>query len=263
MLGSSDQGISRTRRLPCHPFAIAPNSCQMARPMSMAVSFLLATAVVQANQCSSGGECLSDEEPRNLLSLLQTKLQMNLLEDGPSMMKDPSAMLTELEGMVHSGETPAFDLITTIKGLIEDDIMPGLQTTRDAAAEATRDALREIQSCNNESKTREANISATNQVRVVEARSLHAACREAQKILHYHNLTDSDAYCVKLGEFLHGATPREIPEGYTRDQSVKYVQESSLQNMCGRTKVCELDDGCTAAEAELADKKAECSANQR
>ena len=82
-------------------------------------------------------------------------------------------------------------------------------------------------------------------------------------MLHDHNLTDSDSYCVKLGEFLHGATPLEMPERYTRDEAVKYVQEASLQNMCGRTKVCELDDGCTAAEAELEDKKAECSANQR
>jgi len=229
----------------------------------MAVMFMLATAVVQANQCSSGGECPRDDEPQNLVSLLQTKLRMNVLEDGPSMMKNPSAMLTELEGMVRSGETPAFDLITTIKNLIEDDIMPGLETTRDAAAEATRDALSEIQSCNNKSKTEEANIEATYQASVDNARSLHAACREAQKMLHDHNLTDSDSYCVKLGEFLHGATPLEIPEGHSRDQSVQYVQEASLQNMCGRTKVCELDDGCTAAEAELEDKKAECSANQR
>merc|ERR1712106_337201 len=113
----------------------------------MAVMFMLATAVVQANQCSSGGECPSDDEPQNLVSLLQTKLRMNVLEDGPSTMKNPSAMLTELEGMVRSGETPAFDLVTTIKSLIEDDIMPGLQSTRDAAAQTTADALSAIQAC--------------------------------------------------------------------------------------------------------------------
>jgi len=231
--------------------------------MCMAVIFMLATAVVQANQCSSGGECPSDHEPQNLVSLLQTKLRMNVLEDGPSMMKDPIAMLTELEAMVRSGETPAFDLITTIKSIIEDDIMSGLETTRDAANEITRGALTEIQSCNNKSKTQEADIEATHQMYVDDARSLHAACREAQKIMHDHNLTDSDSYCVKLGEFLHGATPLELPEGYTRDQAVQYVQGASTQNMCLSTKVCELDDGCTAAEAELEDKKAECSANQR
>merc|ERR1719329_603774 len=141
--------------------------------------------------------------------------------------------------------------------------MPGLQTTRDAAAAATRHALTEIQSCNNKSKTEEANIEATYEASVNNARSLHAACREAQIALHDHNLTDPDAYCVKLGEFLHGATPLEVPEGHDRDQTVKYVQEASLENMCDSTKVCELDDGCTAAEAELDDKKAECSANQR
>jgi len=256
--------LKHPTRLPSRPFAITPNSCRMARASCTAVMFVLAAAVVQANHCSSGGECPSDDEPQNLASLLQTKLRMNVLEDGPSMMmKDPSAMLAVLEGMVRSGETPAFDLITTIKNLIEDDIMPGLENTRDAADVATRDALREIQSCNNKSKTEEANIEATYEKAVDDTRSLHAACREAQKMLHDHNLTDSDAYCVKLGEFLHGATPLAVPEGSTRDQSVKYVQEATLENMCDSTKVCELDDGCTAAEAELEDKKAECSAAQR
>jgi len=198
-----------------------------------------------------------------------------MLEDGPSMMKNPSAMLTELEGMVRSGEAPAFDLITTIKSLIEDEIMPGLQITRDAAAEATTNALREIQSCNNESKTEEGKIEMSRQVSVDNARSQHVACREAEQVLHDHNLTggsvvllaqldrDSDSYCVKLGEFLHGATPLEIPAGDTRARAVKYVKDASHENMCSCTTVTELDNGCTESEAELEDKKAECSAYQR
>ena len=205
----------------------------------MAVSFMLATAVVQANH------------------------QMNMLKDGPSMMKNPSAMLTELEGMVRSGEAPTFDLINTIKSLIEDEIMPGLQITRDAAAEATADALREIQSCNNESKTEEGKIEMSRQVSVDTARSLHAACREAQQIVHEHNLTDAASYCVKLGELLVGATPLEITAGDTRAEMVKYVKDASFVDMCALAKVTEADNGCTASEAELEDKKAECSANQR
>merc|ERR1719356_2075603 len=120
-----------------------------------------------------------------------------MLGDGASIMKNPSAMLTELEGMVRSGETPAFNLITTIKNLIEDDIMPGLQTTRDEDALATENALSTIKKCNNESKAEEARIESSTQVSVETARSLHAACREAEKILYDHNLTDPEAYCVK------------------------------------------------------------------
>jgi len=45
----------------------------MPRAMRMAIAFMLATAVVQANQCSGGGECPGDEEPRNVVSLLQTE----------------------------------------------------------------------------------------------------------------------------------------------------------------------------------------------
>jgi len=235
----------------------------MARAMCMAVTFLLASAMGQAIGCSSGSECPSNAKHTNILSLLQTKLRMNVLEDGPSMMKNPSAMLTELEGMVRSGETPAFDLITTIKTLILDEIFPNLKTTRDAAAEATTDALREIQSCNKRSKTEEANIAKNRQRSVENARSLHLAAREAEKALYDHNLTHSASYCVRLDKFLNGAGPLEIVAGSIRDSSVRYVKWASSTNMCSHTKVTELDNGCTASEAELADKKIECSSAQR
>jgi len=79
----------------------------MTCPTFMVVAFMLAIVVVQSNQCSSGCECPSDDKPDNLVSLLQTKLQTNVLEDGPLIMKDASATLAELEGMAHSGETLA------------------------------------------------------------------------------------------------------------------------------------------------------------
>jgi len=234
----------------------------MARAMCIAVTFLLAHAAARANGCSGGSECPSDAQPKNILSLLQTKLHMNVLVDVPSMMKNPSAMLTELDGMVRSGETPAFDLVTTIKTLILDEIMPSLKTTRDLADSATKDALRAIQMCNNDSQKRQDEIANNEQIAVENARSLHAACRDAQKNLHYHNLTDSESYCVRLGKFLHGAAPLEIAAGSSRSSSVQYVKWASTTNMCSHTEVTELDNGCTASEAELADKKAECSEAQ-
>jgi len=53
----------------------------MVRDMCMAVTFVLAAVVVHANPCSSGSECPSDNEPQNLMLLLQTKLGMNVLGD--------------------------------------------------------------------------------------------------------------------------------------------------------------------------------------
>ena len=41
--------------------------------------------------------------PENVVLLLQTRLRMDMPEEGQLMMKDPSAMLAELEGMVRSG----------------------------------------------------------------------------------------------------------------------------------------------------------------
>jgi len=223
---------------------------------------MLSTADVQANQCSSGVECPSDGESKNLVSLLQTKLRMNVLEDGPSMMKNPSAMLTELEGMVRSGDTPAFNVIATIKNLIQNDIMPALQTTREEAANATTANLNAIIACNTASLTQAGNIAGGRQVDVETARSTHRDCREAEKVLHDHNLTNADSFCVKLGKFLHGANPLEIQDGSSRGDAVIYVKQASTKNMCDSTQVTELDLGCTVKENELGAKKVECAANQ-
>jgi len=229
----------------------------------MAVVFMFAVAMVQANPCSSGAECPSSSKHRNVVSLLQTQLRMNELEDGPLMMKNPSAMLTELEGMVRSGETPTFDLISSIKDIIENQVMPGLQDTQDAAAQDTVDALSTIESCHNQSRLKAEEIHDQEEMAVNNTRSDHAACREAEMALHQHNLTsDSDSYCIRLGNFLHAATSLEMPAGSTRDESVQYVKQAADQNICGGSKVTELDNGCTAQESALADKKAECTVKQ-
>jgi len=52
------------------------NFAEMARAMRVVVALVLAAAVVsQANDCSIGGECPSDDKPHSVVTLLQTKLQ--------------------------------------------------------------------------------------------------------------------------------------------------------------------------------------------
>jgi len=243
----------------------------------MAFAFLLTTAVSKATQCSSGDEYPSDNTPSNVKSLLQTKLQINVLGDGSSMMKSPNAMLTELEGMIHSGEKPAFALISMIKNLIQDDISPVLQATRDAAAEDTTDALRAIQLCNSQSKTKEGKIERSEQVLVDEARSNHTACREAEMVLYFHihpgSLSfaqgisasdDHDSCCPQLEEFLEQtkSVSLDIPDGSTREQAVEYVKDASNSNLCAVSKVTELENCCKSDEKALADKKVECDMKQ-
>jgi len=189
----------------------------------------------------------------------------NELEDGPLMMKNPSAMLTELEGMVRSGEAPTFDLVSTIKDIIDNQVMPGLQETQDAAAQDTVDALSAIQLCHNQSRVNKGKISAGEEMGVNNTRSEHAGCREAEMALHHHNLTGSaysDSYCVRLGDFLNAATALAIPAGSIRDESVQYVKDAAGKNMCGGSKVTELDNGCNAQESALADKKASAQSNR-
>jgi len=178
------------------------------------------------------------------------------------MKKDPSAMLTQLEEIVRSGETPAYDLVATIKSTILDEIAPALQTTRDTAAQTTTNRLNQAKLCNTQSKTRAEEIEATTQVSVNNARSLHATCRDLQKTMYHHNLTNTDSHCVNLGKFLHAATEKHFPPGSNRDDMVAYVKDASSTNICSNSEVTELADSCTAKEAELTSKHASCSIKQ-
>jgi len=49
--------------------------------MVVAAVFMVTFAIVKANQCSSGGECPGGNEPNNVVSMLQAKLQTSSLKD--------------------------------------------------------------------------------------------------------------------------------------------------------------------------------------
>ena len=73
-------------------------------------------------------------------------------EEGQSVMKDSSSMLAELKGMVRFGETPTFDLVSSIEDIFENQIMPGLWDTQYTAAQDTGDVLSVIDSCHSQSR---------------------------------------------------------------------------------------------------------------
>jgi len=290
--------------------------------MYMAVVFLMVSAVVQANQCSGGNECPSDINPSNIASVLETKLQMGVLNDGgednhcssggecPSddspkhvvsmfqtklrmhmlegsssealhgvkspgkkeprqldmlMIKDASAMLSELEGMIDAGDAPAFDIVTEIESLVKSELLPDLATLRGLSTQDTNDFSDAIQLCNDNSKTKEREIHGGMQVSVSEARLLHAACRDLEKLMYNHNWTNDDSYCVKLGKFLNVAAKLTLhipPNASTRDAAVEYVEQASDTNLCGRSEVRGLADSCAAKEEELTSKSDGCDTKQ-
>jgi len=180
----------------------------------------------------------------------------------PLMMKNASAALLELQEMVRSGEAPAFDQIDTIKKIIEDDIMPVLSTTRDAAVQATTDHRNAIQLCNDQSKAAEEGHLTVTQASVNTQRSQHEACRVVEKGQYDHNLTDADSSCSKLGKFLHEATPLQFADASPRVTKVQYVIDAGETNMCSSSEVKALDGSCTDDEAELVTTEADCRAKQ-
>jgi len=95
--------------------------------MCVAFALMLASAVVQATQCSSGAECASDGEPQSGVLLLQTQLQMNpnegaakpecILHVGPHKAGSSSLqlMLEDTAAMLQSDgwhQTPDFSSLT-------------------------------------------------------------------------------------------------------------------------------------------------------
>jgi len=177
-------------------------------------------------------------------------------------LKDPNAMLATLENMVRSGETPTFDLISMIRKIIDEQVMPGITSTHVASALDTTEFLNAFKLCNNESKTGEADIANSTEKDVDKSRSLHATCRDVEKMLHGHNLSHPESYCVRLGNFLHDADPLRIPDGSTRDDAVAYVKSANDANICDCSEVTQLDDLCTGKEEDLKNKTAECLTKQ-
>merc|ERR1719215_531224 len=102
----------------------------MAMTMCMIVVSVLATAAENAQRTSAAAAGAKTLGKKTMHTL---------------MMKDPVAMLTEIEEMAGSGETPAFDLVAMIISIIQDEAMPDLNSTRYAAAQRTTDALNAIQ----------------------------------------------------------------------------------------------------------------------
>jgi hypothetical protein len=142
---------------------------------------------------------------------------------------------------------------------------PGLVNMRNLTTQDALDFSDTIQLCNDQSKVKEDAIEGDMQVEVNDARSLHAACRDSEKAMYQHNLTNDDSYCVKLGKFLHDAAQLTLhipPCSRTRDASVQYVEQASDTNMCGGSEVRGLADSCTAQEEELRSKSDDCATKQ-
>ena len=180
------------------------------------------------------------------------------------MLNKPAAILTELEQKAAAGEVPAFDVISQIKTLVTDDIMPYLQDSRDQAIQQATELRALVTACNEDFKSSDAYPGSTMEQAVNTARSNHITCRDAQDTAHAFNLTQPDSYCVKLGELLHDTMPLSSPgaSASPRATSVASVV-SALHTMPScNSDVLQLDANCTQQETELANKHQECSVKQ-
>ena len=218
----------------------------------------------------------------NSASLLQKNLHMSVLEHGDkaaelesshdlknldeaiierrkvSLSKNPSAILTELEGMAGSGEGPAFDVASEIKTLVLENLMPDLDASFERAEKTKISLLEALNTCNAEYKSGKDPL----QDYPNRSRSNHKVCRQNEQSLFYHNLTDPESYCVQLGQFLHDVPLLQMPDLSDRARSVKDVSDALNTNWCDST-VLQLDTSCTEQEDQLGTKESECSRKQQ
>jgi len=230
-----------------------------------------------------------------VLSLLQAQLQTNMLETGAEeknageaassvvlhagadvdgkkeslvgnmlTLNKPAAILAEFEEKVTAGEVPAFDVISQIKTLVTDDIMPYLQDSRDQAIQQATELRALVTACNDDFKSSDVYPGSTMEQAVNTARSNHITCRDVQETAHAFNLTQPDSYCVKLGELLHDTMPLSSPgaSASPRVTSVASVVSALHTIPSCNSDVLQLDANCTQQETELANKHQECSLKQ-
>ena len=197
---------------------------------------------------------LEDDQGTGILASKERSQLGSLSAKGNS-----NAILTELEEHVRSGTTPPFEVISQIKSLIMDDIMPDLQTARDTVAQDTTKVMSEIATCNNDFISSEAYPGSTLQESVNSTRQDHKTCRHAQKAMFNANLTGDDSDCVKLGNLLHHTFPSTSPDPGNRAAAVQYV--NNTLPIWGT--ILELNAKCATQEKQLVDKDAECSTDQK
>jgi len=168
-------------------------------------------------------------------------------------------VLNDVEDMARSGVDPQPDKIRTIKDLVQDELVPSLQATRDQEAKQVKQNLAAIAQCNTEGGNSLEGIKSGSEVTVKSDRTSHSQCRETEK----EKTSTKSKACKKLDDYLNGIQPpQDIPNPKSRDEMVKYVKAMSGYFCPKGPETTELDDACTKATEEHANHKSGCDTLQ-
>jgi hypothetical protein len=146
-----------------------------------------------------------------------------------------------------------------IKNLVNDELLPDLHKTRDAAQKIIDNNLAAIKKCNADSTERQTTVKSGVEAVTDTDRTTHAECRETEK----DHLKNKTGRCAELDSFLNAIEePAVLPDGRPRDRMVEYVEEMNAY-FCPKGNTVEtLNDACTKAEDEHAAHQADCNEKQ-
>lgn len=166
-------------------------------------------------------------------------------------------LLAQVERMLEGETSPPSTQVSTIKQLVDNDILPALMDEHKAATTSIENHLAHIKKCNADSTADQNKIKSGVESTTDSARQTHATCREEEK----EKESTKNGACQKLDTFLDSTnTPATRPEG--RDAMVKYVEDLSSY-FCPKGPVAtDLDDACKKAEKEHKEHQEQCNKKQ-
>merc|ERR1719379_2457486 len=110
----------------------------------------------------------------------------------------PHHLLEQVEAMSRSGEKVDPGKLTTIKNLVDDDLIPALVATQQAAQAQVQRNLAAVQTCNDKTSDKLSEIENTTESQVDQKRQAHVVARTEEKEM----ISDRDAKCKLLTEFV-------------------------------------------------------------
>jgi len=167
-------------------------------------------------------------------------------------------LVTEVEAMAQSGQAPR-EKTKDIQSIVNDELLPGLHSERDFAAEQVAASVAAIGKCNENGLAKQQEIKGKTEVEVGTARTTHVTCRKSEKEKHSTKTEE----CLELDTFLNSVkVPAEIPAKRGRDEMVEYVKTMNAYFCPMEPSTGEMDDKCKTATNEHADERATCNRHQ-
>eukprot|EP00747_Dinoflagellata_sp_TGD_P122013 gnl/TRDRNA2_/TRDRNA2_173531_c0_seq1.p1 gnl/TRDRNA2_/TRDRNA2_173531_c0~~gnl/TRDRNA2_/TRDRNA2_173531_c0_seq1.p1 ORF type:complete len:463 (-),score=96.47 gnl/TRDRNA2_/TRDRNA2_173531_c0_seq1:219-1607(-) len=239
---------------------------------------LISVLVLAASGDCAGEQCA--QEGADHAELMQRHAVAKSVPKSTMMQKQSTVKQKEIDDMLvtmkdifkrvgDKGKLPPSEQskVATIKTLVEQNLIPTVQATRDDAEKEALELHAAILLCGNQSTQMQGQVASTHGSAVSSSRVSHSTCREQEDIL----FKDKEAKCQDLDVFVssitnspNGATLPQAPAGSTPDADAMgdYLKAMDAY-FCGKHDIWVTKNGaCVNATTVLTNKTSTCDHDQ-